>query len=68
MTGWQDIATAPRDGTEILACWDAPTPEFKARGVVMWDVSYGGTWITLPGHWPKHPTHWMPLPEPPEAE
>lgn len=64
---WRPIETAPRDGTEVLGCWDAPTPEYKARGVLIWDEHYGN-WISIPGHWRKEPTHWRPLPAPPRAQ
>lgn len=60
--GWLLIDSAPRDGTEILACWDAPTPEYRARGVVFWN---GDEWLTAPGNWRKSPTHWRPLPAAP---
>jgi hypothetical protein len=65
---WQTMETAPRDGTDILACWDAPTDMYRARGVVRWEVfnlSGDGYWATRPGDWNKNPTHWQPLPEPP---
>lgn len=52
---WQDIATAPKDGTWILA----------------WDYDCGFyTWHTFPGAiqgGDPEPTHWMPLPSPPQA-
>jgi hypothetical protein len=59
---WQPIETAPKDGTEILACWDAPTPEYKARGLIRWDHN---CWITTLGYWEKEPTHWQRLPATP---
>ena len=67
---WQPIETAPKDGTEILACWDAPTPEYKTRGVVRWEIYNAvgdGYWATAPGDWNKRCTHWMPLPTAPTA-
>lgn len=76
MSEWQDIETAPRDGTVVLL-WaeDAAGPVEMA-----WDpegfnplaslrkgiwVGYGGqlTWSEDRG---AGPTHWMPLPEPPK--
>ncbi len=71
MTLWQPIATAPKDGTEILA--------ITASGrytIVHWYTHYfegkvdpyrEPNWVdaaTFQGgafHYP-HPTHWMPLP------
>ena len=60
---WQPIETAPAD-EDILAAWDAPTPEFKAIGVVRYVAKIG--WLARPGDYVKHPTHWMHLPEPPK--
>lgn len=60
-SGWEDIATAPKDGTHILACWvlKGGPPLF---GVVFWDSL--GSWIEnaekVSGF-----NHWMPLPSPP---
>lgn len=62
---WLPIATAPKDGTDILAC--------DAR-VIGWMlvVSYDAEdlpvcWLTADGPAYHHDmfTHWMPLPEPP---
>ena len=67
---WQPIETAPRDGTEILlyvgtlchdygvAWWNGEWWEMGSRECAgmkdRFDVEFGA------------PTHWMPLPEPPE--
>lgn len=66
-TGWNPIATAPRDGRPILA-WD---PYYLMRCVRPDTTS--GSWLTdLPYGFERgeremrvEPTHWMPLPEPP---
>ena len=58
--GWQDIETAPRDGSDFLAS--------TAYGVrlVFWDTARGGVWSVWPGRDKAlHPTHWIPLPAPP---
>lgn len=59
---WQPIETAPKDGTEILGAW------------------YYGGWSYQPMIWRNgwvkkfdamsllNPSHWMPLPPPPEAQ
>ncbi len=61
--GWRDMASAPKDGTAILA-WDG---EFQV--VIVWST-HSKTWFTLDGgvgyeDWDS-PTHWHPLPLPPE--
>ncbi len=78
---WQDISTAPRDGTEVLL-WCAPHSESELDSVfaAAWTVDDDddkGTWI-IPqaddreGGWSDtlkwNPTHWRPLPAPPAGE
>jgi hypothetical protein len=59
---WQPIETAPRTGA-IMLCNRAKS---RYRIVVgRWTDRFG--WQSEPGAWPCHPTHWMPLPEPPPA-
>jgi hypothetical protein len=50
-TGWRDIATAPKDGTDVLVCDD----ETGERHVSYWT---GDCWS---GRNRFKPTHWMPL-------
>ncbi|WP_138476181.1 DUF551 domain-containing protein [Dyadobacter bucti] len=63
---WQDISTAPRDGTEILALQDLPTNIYM---VVSWDdssVDENMRWASIDGVYHKDLfTHWQPLPAPP---
>lgn len=64
---WQPIETAPKDGTKILGAW----PQLRKHK--WWTIQpiffYCGNWIH---GWDEdedlalHPTHWMPLPEPPK--
>ena len=73
--GWRDIATAPRDGTPIMvycpragvvapAKWDdnrfakKPRPYWTHWGERIW----GTLWIR-----DDQPTHWRPLPPPPQG-
>lgn len=68
-TRWQDMASAPKDGTTVLLhglrhqpSIDAGTPETV---IGYWTDYNGGGWL-----WHGTPsitfTHWMPLPLPPE--
>lgn len=62
MSDWQPIETAPKDGTEILAC----TRGTKWPPQIVWWEAYGGRgrgqWFYSPDGY-SWPTHWMPLPE-----
>ena len=66
--GWRDIATAPRDGTDILVCCGPDDdPMF---GVASWqDDDNGGAWQMWWSGLEKHtwPEFWMPLPPVPTA-
>lgn len=61
-SAWQDIETAPKDGTDVLAYqgWEG-----AHRILVMrWDEK--GCWRTNVHSFVRFdPTHWQPLPEPP---
>ncbi len=68
--GWMDIKDAPKDGTEILAYWS----ESAVYSIIAWyankDDKDGGYWLdeTEEGLLLTLPTHWMPLPQPPEEQ
>lgn len=72
MSEWQDISTAPKDGSTILT-WgrlhDDGDSDMGERPIVR--VS---RWRLQVGHWYSDcsgshvPTHWQPLPSPPEAK
>jgi len=63
---WRPIETAPRD--TLFLGW-----LLLADG---WFAGPGIGWIGVAGRWiradhprdTRHPTHWMPMPAPPEAE
>lgn len=74
-SGWRPIETAPKDGTKVmLLCprfgvcapgeWD--TNEFNKKPKPYWthwgERIWGVKWIR-----DDQPTHWQPLPQPPEA-
>lgn len=68
MGEWQSIETAPRDGTRILLVhgsyiwldtwWKGDGTNSDWSSIVAWKQATGKT--------PDAPTHWMPLPTPPE--
>jgi hypothetical protein len=79
---WQPIETAPRDGTWVLLsggeCDHDEESDAKTRSVVgQWSNYCNGS--TVDWHWQfawydggyygeyKKPTHWMPLPAPPQS-
>lgn len=63
---WLLIATAPRDGTEILL-WDGQS-RIPGRWSSLEPAEYPWLLSFSAGAW-RHdvPTHWMPLPDPPET-
>ena len=77
---WQPIETAPKDGTAVIIFTPAdgaavPVPEDGQVGFGWFDDGCDdlgnevdeATWQWFDQHeqGPCHPTHWMPLPEPP---
>lgn len=74
--GWQSIRSAPKDGTHILAtlpdrdtcyviCWADVARDIRRHlgsPNVGWHMAYDGDF--LQPH--DAPTHWQPLPAPPE--
>ncbi len=61
MSEWQDISTAPKDGTKVLC--------YTIKGVIIMHWHQPGN-PTARAFWTGEksvqPTHWMPLPEPPK--
>ena len=56
---WQPIATAPRDGREVLL-W--------VHGIYVIGWYHRGEWRHGPKGYAVSPTHWRPLPTPPECQ
>lgn len=71
MTDWQPIETAPKDGRMLLLVWR----DKQQQGLPMvlegywYAASDGEAFWWSPGQvsWKLEPTHWMPLPKPPEV-
>lgn len=61
-TAWQPIETAPRTGERVLCGW-AASCVFEGS----FSVEHG-VWRCQQGAFVTEPTHWMPLPSPPEAK
>jgi hypothetical protein len=60
MSEWKPIETAPRDGSDVLIwCY---TGEI---GIAHFDYATFAWWHNLCEY--PDPTHWMPLPPPPES-
>ena len=67
MSEWKTIDSAPKDGAKILA--SAVGDGWSAYNIVWWRWHKNGktgSWHTTGSTW--LPTHWMPLPAPPEAD
>lgn len=68
MSEWQDIASAPKDGTRIMGWWPRAGDNGMC-GIAEWIAparDYCPHW-TWDGAWTPgiEPTHWMPLPDAP---
>jgi len=61
MNEWQSIETAPKDGSDILTC-----ARFGGISVRYWGVGDDDEMAWQPRIRGCFPTHWMPLPKPPE--
>jgi hypothetical protein len=63
---WEDIETAPKDGSLILlygGFFSAGKPSVR---IGRWTGVRQPTWRDEAlGNYPREPTHWMPLPLPP---
>lgn len=66
--GWQPIETAPKDGTELLLCSiHLYSPRTGCWATYHPNAMGKAGWRTAPICGDKlNPTHWMPLPPPPQ--
>lgn len=62
---WQPIETAPRDGTMVLL-WHRNADGATAGWMLGWFDQFH-EWENMCGGL-LEPTHWMPLPDPPQIE
>jgi len=80
MSEWQDIASAPKDGTRVIVCkwaWvhKAVDDIFDDEAEKIWHLCFATTahWLSDKGYWTDglerlvEPTHWMPLPAAPPS-
>jgi hypothetical protein len=72
---WQPIETAPTDGTNVLAWLPGCGMEIGLFGSLFGPDEKGGAyWFSTKGDGflyhgePVYPTHWMPLPPPPNTQ
>lgn len=70
MTHWQDIATAPRDGSWVMLWVQPGRLDWNTSGSVAIGSFDSGppavSWVDEKGvNMRETPTHWMPLPSPP---
>jgi|688.fasta_scaffold26788_7 hypothetical protein len=66
---WQPIETAPKDGLAVLLWPYQPGDVFAGRAmeeVVLGYRTMDEEWYNPEQRETFEPTHWMPLPEPPE--
>lgn len=65
---WQDISTAPRDGTNILVWWPLQIHcPVTAHWTDKWADGIGWKFTGWGQVLQTSPTHWFPLPPPPAA-
>ena len=60
---WQPIETAPKDGDGIILIWTGSC----VLPIGIYSLTLA-TDESTPEHLRLKPTHWMPLPDPPEAK
>lgn len=66
-SAWQQIETAPRDGTRVLV-FGYDDPRWQLGPIVARTLDRFDGWYSLPGKHHVKPTHWMPLPPSPEVK
>lgn len=65
---WQPIESAPKDGSRVII-YDPDIPSEKGIVTEALFDSWRETWTdTVETYLRYNPTHWMPLPEPPQCK
>lgn len=59
---WQPIATAPRDGTQVMLYFPK---RYRGKGGISNGSFVGGDWLDLRAMRDNDCTHWKPMPKPP---
>lgn len=71
MSEWQPIETAPKGESYCVLLFITGVPEWKQYSVGFWSDHFRAWYGTSPSArgviGPEEPTHWMPLPQPPQA-
>lgn len=64
---WHPIETAPKDDRRYLLLWEPS--KYGLVGGMYWIGRWNRRrWREYQKGWPLDPSHWQPLPAPPEAE
>lgn len=64
---WFPIDSAPKDGSLVLLFVPDEEPQFIAGGFMSGPNGRGWTCPVVDGVFYAKPTHWVPLPAPPEV-
>lgn len=65
---WYDIESAPRDGTRVILAWDGVRVGYFIDNSET-SVPWAGWKVPSMEKYPMGvPTHWMPLPQPPDQK
>ncbi len=63
---WRPIASAPLDGSPLLLFVPAEATLRRQMMVGGWDKA-NSRWTAIPTVYRINPTHWLPLPPPPQS-
>jgi hypothetical protein len=66
---WRGIESAPKDGTWVLVI-DSEYGDHGGAFVARYTEAFSGSWLINTSHIPHivYPTHWQPLPTPPQEQ